>query len=91
MSVVAPIRGQAHALGMQEIWYACSSECPINFSLSRRHDKLKHVGHQTDPLLQSRTGLIEAYIGQFPEWRVGNMHGDANELSLNWIEKVMVT
>ena len=22
-------------------------ECPINFSLSRRHDKLKLIGHQT--------------------------------------------
>jgi hypothetical protein len=40
---------------------------------------------------QSRTGLIEGYIGKLPEWRVGNMHGDANEFSLNWIEKVMVT
>jgi hypothetical protein len=28
------------------------SECPINFSLSRRHDKLKLIGHQTDPRLK---------------------------------------
>ncbi|HXL80084.1 MAG TPA: hypothetical protein VN951_04335 [Pyrinomonadaceae bacterium] len=24
--------------------------CPISFSLSRRYDKLKLIGHQTDPL-----------------------------------------
>ncbi|MCU1264306.1 MAG: hypothetical protein JWM21_624 [Acidobacteria bacterium] len=25
-------------------------KCPTNFSLSRRYDKLKLIGHQTDPL-----------------------------------------
>ena len=25
-------------------------KCPINFSLSRHYDKLKLIGHQTDPL-----------------------------------------
>ena len=25
-------------------------KCPINFSLSRHSDKLKLIGHQTDPL-----------------------------------------
>ncbi len=28
--------------------------CPTNFSLSRRYDKLKLIGHQTDPLLADR-------------------------------------
>jgi hypothetical protein len=26
-------------------------ECPINISLSRRPDKVKLIGHQTDPIL----------------------------------------
>jgi hypothetical protein len=26
------------------------SKCPTNFSLSQRYDKLKLIGHQTDPL-----------------------------------------
>jgi len=31
-------------------------KCPINFSLSRRYDKLKLIGHQTDPLPSNAAG-----------------------------------
>ena len=27
-------------------------KCPTNFSLSQHHDKLKLIGHQTDPVLK---------------------------------------
>ena len=32
-------------------------KCPINFSLSRHSDKLKLIGHQTDPLPQEENAL----------------------------------
>ena len=35
-------------------------KCPINFSLSRRYDKLKLIGHQTDPLPSS--GVVQANV-----------------------------
>ena len=31
-------------------------KCPINFSLSPRYDKLKLIGHQTDPLPKRKSG-----------------------------------
>jgi len=33
-------------------------KCPINFSLSRHSDKLKLIGHQTDPLPANRILLL---------------------------------
>jgi hypothetical protein len=34
-------------------------KCPTNFSLSWRNDKLKLIGHQTDPLPTARPSILE--------------------------------